>query len=196
MKESYVFLADGFEEIEALTTVDVLRRAGMPVRTVSISSSLLVTGAHNIPVTADALYDATLFSDPEWLILPGGMPGASNLHDFAPLIGLLRRQLDSPDGKIAAICAAPAVVLGQEGMLEGRKATCYPGFEQDLNGAQYVDARVVTDDKFVLANGPSSALDFALAIVAKQLGEEKSFEIANQMLLYPKSEQQPDNIFG
>lgn len=196
MKESFLFLADGFEEIEALTTVDVLRRAGMPVRTVSITSSLLVTGAHNVQVTADAIYDATLFTDPEWLILPGGMPGASNLHDFAPLLGLLKRQFESPHGKIAAICAAPAVVLGAEGLLKGRRATCYPGFEHDLKGAEYIDQRVVCDDKFVLANGPSSALLFALTIVSKQLGEEKSLEVASQMLLYPKSEEQPDNIFG
>ena len=196
MKESFLFLADGFEEVEALTTVDVLRRAGMPVRTVSITSNPMVTGAHGIQVKADVLYDATIFSDPAWLILPGGMPGATNLHDFAPLIGLLNRQYESADGKIAAICAAPAVVLGAEGLLRGRKATCYPGFESDLKGAEYVDARVVTDDKFVLANGPSSALKFGLAIVAKELGEEKSMEIANQMLLYPNSEDYPDNIFG
>ena len=102
MKESFLFLADGFEEVEALTPVDVLRRAGMPVRTVSITSSQLVTGAHGVTVKADAIYDPALFSDPAWLILPGGMPGATNLHDFSPLIGLLRRQLESKDGRMAA----------------------------------------------------------------------------------------------
>ncbi|MDE6393058.1 MAG: DJ-1/PfpI family protein [Muribaculaceae bacterium] len=196
MKESFLFLADGFEEVEALTAVDVLRRAGMPVKTVSITSSQLVTGAHGITVKADVLYDTTHFTDPAWLILPGGLPGADNLHDFAPLVGLLRRQAESENGRIAAICAAPAVVLGEEGMLKGRKATCYPGFEDRLRGAEYVDTRVVCDGKFVLGNGPASALKWALAIVAQELGEEKMFNIANQMLFYPKSTENPDNIFG
>lgn len=196
MRESFLFLADGFEEIEALSTVDILRRAGMPVRTVSITSNAMVTGAHGISVKADVIYDATLFTDPAWLILPGGMPGASNLHDFAPLQGLLKSQFDSKTGRIAAICAAPAVVLGAEGFLKGREATCYPGFESYLDGAEYVDRKVVVDDKFVLANGPGSATKFALAIVAEELGEEKSRAIAGDMLLYPTSTENPDNIFG
>lgn len=196
MRDSFVFLADGFEEVEALTAVDVLRRAGMPVKTVSITSSLLVTGAHGITVTADVLYDATLFKNPAWLILPGGLPGADNLHDFYPLTGLLKRQAESADGHIAAICAAPAVVLGVEGLLRGHKATCYPGFEGKLKGAEYVDEPVVTDGKFVLGNGPASALKWALAIVEAELGEERMFNIANQMLLYPVSGVNPDNLFG
>lgn len=196
MKESFLFLAEGFEEIEALTAVDVLRRAAMPVKTVSITSSPLVTGAHGITVKADVLYDATHFTDPAWLILPGGLPGADNLHDYAPLLGLLRGQAESSKGRIAAICAAPAVVLGVEGLLEGHRATCYPGFESKLKGADYVDRPVVYDDKFVLGNGPSSALKWALTIVEKELGEEKMFNIANQMLLYPKSNTNPDNLFG
>jgi 4-methyl-5(b-hydroxyethyl)-thiazole monophosphate biosynthesis len=196
MKESFVFLAEGFEEVEALTAVDVLRRAGMPVKTVSITSSQLVTGAHGITVKADVIYDSTMFKDPAWLILPGGLPGADHLHDYSPLLGLLRQQCESRHGRIAAICAAPAVVLGEEGLLKGRTATCYPGFEDKLKGAKYVDTAVVSDDKFVLGNGPASALPWALAIVAKELGEAKSFNIANQMLLYPLSTEHPDNIFG
>lgn len=196
MKESFLFLAEGFEEIEALTAVDVLRRAGIPVKTVSITSSPLVTGAHGITVKADVLYDATHFTDPAWLILPGGLPGADNLHDYAPLLGLLRGQAESGKGRIAAICAAPAVVLGVEGLLEGRCATCYPGFEGKLRGADYVDRPVVYDDKFVLGNGPASALKWALTIVEKELGEEKMFNVANQMLLYPNSNANPDNLFG
>lgn len=196
MKESFVFLADGFEEIEALTPVDVLRRAGMPVRTVSITSSRQVTGAHGVIVTADVLFDTTLFTNAAWLILPGGMPGAENLHNFSPLLGLLQQQVSSESGRIAAICASPAVVLGQEQMLKGRQATCYPGFDDKLIGATYVDTPVVTDDKFVLGNGPASALVWALSIVAKELGEEKSFNVANGMLLYPNSDEQPDNYFG
>ena len=196
MTESYVFLAEGFEDVEALTPVDVLRRAEMPVKTVSITSSLQVKSAHGVVVTADVLYDNTMFKDPAWLILPGGMPGASNLYEFAPLQGLLKNQLASKDGRIAAICASPAVVLGQLGLLKGRKATCYPGFEKMLKGAEYVDRRVVWDDKFVLGNGPSSALKWALRILAQSAGEEKMLAIANAMLLYPKGKDSIDNFFG
>lgn len=196
MRESFVFLANGFEEIEALTVVDVLRRADMPVRTVSITSSQLVTGAHGVTVKADVIFDSTLLTNAEWLILPGGMPGATNLHDFDPLIGALKAQYESETGRIAAICASPAVVLGQEGLLKGRKATCYPGFEKMLKGATYVDERVVADDKFVLGNGPATALVWALKIVTNTLGEEKSLNVANGMLLYPVSPDQLANLFG
>lgn len=185
MKESFLFLAEGFEEVEALTAVDVLRRAGMPVKTVSITSALQVKGAHGVIVSTDVLYDNTMFRDAAWLILPGGLPGADNLHDYSPLIGLLRNQLESKRGRIAAICAAPAVVLGAEGMLRGRRATCYPGFESKLLGAEYVDAPVVRDDKFVLGNGPANALLWALTIVEEELGQEKAANVANGMLVYP-----------
>lgn len=185
MKESFLFLAEGFEEVEALTAVDVLRRAGMPVKTVSITSALQVKGAHGVIVSADVLYDNTMFRDAAWLILPGGLPGADNLHDYSPLIGLLRNQFESMRGRIAAICAAPAVVLGAEGMLRGRRATCYPGFESKLLGAEYVDAPVVRDDKFVLGNGPANALLWALTIVEEELGQEKAANVANGMLVYP-----------
>lgn len=196
MKESFVFLAEGFEEVEALTPVDVLRRAGMPVRTVSVTSSRQVTSSHGVSVIADVIYDNTLFSDPAWLILPGGMPGATHLHEFAPLQGLLKAQLASRHGRIAAICASPGVVLGQLGLLKGRKATCYPGFEHLMTGAQYVDERVVGDDKFVLGNGPSSALLWALRIVADTLGEQAMNKVANGMLLYPEENASLANYFG
>lgn len=194
MNQSFVFLAEGFEEVEALTAVDVLRRAGMEVKTVSITSSLQVKGAHGITVTADLLYDNTLFRNPAWLICPGGLPGAQNLHDFAPLQGLLRRQLESPTGRIAAICAAPALVLGEEGLLKGRKATCYPGFESHLKSAEYVDAPVVTDDKFVLGNGPANAMIWALHIVAAELGEQKAESVGAGLLLYQPRD--CDEYFG
>lgn len=196
MNESFLFLAEGFEEIEALTAVDVLRRAGIPVKTVSITSALQVKGAHGITVTADVLFDNTLFSSAEWLILPGGMPGATNLYNCAPLQGLLRRQAQSGKGRIAAICAAPAVVLGQMGLLEGRSATCYPGFENLLKGANAVSAPVTTDDKFVLGNGPANALPWALAIVKEARGENMATQVANGMLLYPKSNNEVENYFG
>lgn len=196
MKESFVFLAAGFEEIEALTVIDVLRRAGMKVHTVSITSSLQVRGAHGVTVNADLLYDNTLFADPEWLILPGGMPGATNLYEFAPLQGLLKNQADSKDGRIAAICAAPAVVLGQLGLLEGEKATCYPGFGDMIKGAELIDAPVVTSNKFVLGNGPANALPWALSIVMEARGKEAAAKVASGMLYYPTELNPQVNYFG
>ena len=196
MKESFLFLAEGFEEIEALTAVDVLRRAGIAVKTVSITSSLQVKGAHGVVVNADVLFDNTLFSSAEWLILPGGMPGATNLYEFAPLRGLLQRQSDSANGRIAAICAAPAVVLGQLGLLKGKTATCYPGFEEMLVDAKVSEAPVVVDGKFVTANGPSTAMRWALTIVKETKGTDVAVQVANGMLLYPKSNAGLGNFFG
>lgn len=185
MNTSYIFLAEGFEEIEALTVVDVMRRAGMDVKTVSITDSHTVMGAHGIPVTTDVLYDNTDFITPEWLIIPGGMPGAANLSMFAPLNTLLINQAIS--GKIAAICAAPAVVLAPLGILEGKEATCYPGFEKKMTGAVLRDSPVISLDRLITANGPSAALRFALAIVANSMGEAVAQEVGSGMLFYPKS---------
>lgn len=196
MKEAFVFLADGFEEIEALTAVDVLRRAGMSVKTVSITSSLCVTGAHGVTVGADVLFDPSLFTNPDWLVLPGGMPGAKNLYEFAPLQGLLCRQAESEKGRIAAICAAPAVVLGQLGLLENHRATCYPGFEEMLKGAKVESKPIVVDGKFVLANGPANALIWALRIVRETFDNNFSDKLANDMLLYPRSVKDIDHYFG
>lgn len=196
MKESFVFLAAGFEEIEALTVIDVMRRAGMNVQTVSITSALQVRGAHGVTVNADVLFDNTLFSDPEWLVLPGGMPGATNLYEFGPLQGLLKTQAESKNGRIAAICAAPAVVLGQLGLLNGKKATCYPGFEHLMEGAEPVDQPVVVSDKFVLGSGPAWALPWALTLVMEARGREASAKVASGMLYYPEELNPQDNFFG
>lgn len=196
MKESFLFLAEGFEEIEALTAIDVLRRAGIQLKTVSITSALQVRGAHGVTVTADVLFDNTLFSSPSWLILPGGMPGATNLYGYAPLLGLLRRQAESACGRIAAICASPAVVLGQSGLLKGRKATCYPGFEDMLEGAECQAAPVVVDGKFVTGNGPANSLNWALTIVKEEKGAEAAVQIANGMLLYPGDDAGLGDYFG
>ncbi len=195
MKDSFIFLADGFEEIEALTVIDVLRRADIPARTISITSSRQVTGAHGVNVTADCIYDSTLFGNVEWLILPGGMPGATNLYEFDPLKGLLKHHVENR-GQVAAICAAPAVVLGQLGLLKGKKATCYPGFEQLCEGAEMIDSPVVKYENFVLGNGPANALLWALEIVRQQKGDLVATQIANGMLLYPRSEEDTDFYFG
>lgn len=195
MKQSFVFLAEGFELIEAMTPVDVMRRAGLDVKTVSITSSRVVKSAQEVSVNADLIFDPTLFKNPAWLILPGGMPGATNLYEFAPLAGLLKNQMNSADGRIAAICAAPAVVLGQLGLLKGRSATCYPGFEHLLTGAKFTDAPVVCDDKFVLGNGPANALNWALEIVSQTLGRTPAEHVAGGMLAF-RNCNEIENYFG
>lgn len=186
MKESYLFLAEGFEEVEALMTVDIMRRAGMEVTTVAIDNYEVVTGAHGVPVVADALLDeldltsADALDNVEWLILPGGMPGASNLSACAPLVSALKAH-NSCGGKIAAICASPAVVLSAHGLLVGRRATCYPGFE--CQGASLTAERVTVDRNIVTANGPSSASNFALEIVRQSVGDEAAIQVAAGMLI-------------
>ena len=197
MKDSFVFLADGFEEIEAISVIDILRRAGIPVTTVSITASLQVRGAHGVTVVADVLYDSTIFTDAEWLIFPGGLPGATNLYEFAPLQGLIKNQAESEHGRMAAICAAPGEVLGQLGVLRGEKFTCYPGFEEKVDGGIHEEAKVVVSGKYVTANGPSSATLWALKIVEETLGEDKASEVASGMLLYPpKTTHDTVNMFG
>lgn len=182
MNTSFVFLADGFEEIEALTVVDVLRRAAMPVTTVSVSASRMVTGAHSVKVEADAVIADVNGEGAEWLICPGGMPGATNLAQCNHLSQMLGWQFHS-GGKIAAICAAPAVVLSPLGILAGRRATCYPGFEQMCPDAILDDGPVVSLPTLVTANGPAAATRFALAIVATSLGAKKADEVAQGMLV-------------
>lgn len=182
---SFIFLAEGFEEIEALTVVDVMRRAGMDIKTVAVTAAKEVTGAHGIKVTADLTFKEADFSDTEWLIIPGGMPGASNLASFEPLCELLR--IHAPKGKVAAICAAPAVVLAPLGILDGKEATCYPGFEKECTKAIMRDVPVVALDNLITANGPSAAMRFALAIVANSLGATVAQQVGSGMLYYPKS---------
>ena len=186
MHRSFIFLAEGFEEIEAITPTDVLRRAGMDVKTVSITDRHQVTGAHGITVVADLTFDEANFENAEWLIIPGGLPGAENLHNFEPLNDLLRKQ--AVEGKIAAICASPAMVLAPLGLLDGKEATGYPGTEEGLRarGAITRDERVVSLDRIITANGPTSALRFALAIVANSLGAHVAQEVGSAMLVYGK----------
>ena len=185
MKTSFIFLANGFEEIEAITAVDVLRRAGINVKTVSITDSLQVKGAHDVTVNADLLFANTDFSDAYWLILPGGMPGATNLAACTHLNELLLSHYKK-NGKIAAICAAPAVVLAPLGITDGKEATCYPGFEEKMNKAKKAIEPVVITKNLITAAGPSAAMQFALAIVSVSIDENTAYEIAAGMLLYPQ----------
>ncbi|MCM1504569.1 MAG: DJ-1/PfpI family protein [Muribaculum sp.] len=184
MNTSYLFLAEGFEEIEAIAPVDIMRRAGMTVYTVSITDDLIVKGAHGMEIKADKLISEIDSYDAEWLILPGGMPGATNLAACGELSDILKNQWIK-GGKIAAICASPAVVLGPLGILRGQDATCYPTFRADLvkSGAKYVDQRVVESGNLVTSNGPSSALLFGYSIVSITLGNDVASSVASGMLV-------------
>ena len=185
MKSSYLFLAPGFEEVEALTPVDVMRRAGIDVKTVSVTASRDVEGAYGVTVKADMTFDEADFSDCDWLVLPGGMPGATNLYECKPLCSLLLKH-NAEGGHIAAICASPAVVLGGLGLLDGKEATCYPGFESVAPKSIFPDRKVVVSGNIVTANGPSSALVFALAIVAEAMGDSVAKQVGEGMLFYEK----------
>lgn len=186
MKTSYVFLAPGFEEIEALGTVDALRRGGITVKTVSITDENTVVGAHGIPVVADIKFDE-IDDNPDWLILPGGMPGATNLFNCEPLTNLLIEH-HKAGGHIAAICASPGVVLGQLGLLNGETATCYPGFDDLCAGATMKDVRSVVSGQFVTANGPSSTLNLVYEILKINRDKQTADEVMQGMLLFPKQQ--------
>ena len=159
----YVLLADGFEEIEALTPVDMLRRAGCEVRTVGIGKKT-ITGAHGIPVCADLVSDEATADGVRMVILPGGMPGTKHLAASAFVEETLVH-VSREGGYLAAICAAPTV-LAKYGYLKGKRATCYPGFEKELSGAVYTDLPVVTDGKIVTAKDMTEALSFSVALLS------------------------------
>lgn len=177
----YAFFADGFEEIEALATIDTLRRAGLEVQIVSVTPDEMVVGAHDISVLCDVKFDDCDFSDAKLLFLPGGMPGAATLDKHAGLRELILDFAKS-NKPIAAICAAP-MVLGKLGLLKGRKATCYPSFEQYLEGAECVGELVVKDGNIVTGMGPGASMDFALALVEVLVGKDKVKELEEAMCI-------------
>lgn len=171
-----VLLADGFEEIEALTPVDMLRRAGADVKTVGVTSKIAV-GSHGIPVVCDITPDEIPMNDVSMAIFPGGMPGALNL-DAAPCTDEIISSVLARGGRIAAICAAP-LVFGRRGLLNGKRATCYPGFENELVGAICTDEGVVTDGQITTAKAMGVALDFAKELVALAVSAEASKKISD-----------------
>ena len=177
MKPSYIFLTTGFEEIEAIATIDVLRRAGLNVVTVSVESSRQVEGSHGVVVTADTLLEANDYSDSSILILPGG---TVRLGEFDFLNKLLVSQ-NNVGKPIAAICAAPSL-LGKLGILEGKEATCYPSFEGYLQGAKVVDKRVAVGGNVITGRGPGCTVEFALKIVEVLLGQAKRQEVAEALI--------------
>jgi 4-methyl-5(b-hydroxyethyl)-thiazole monophosphate biosynthesis len=181
--QAFLFLAQGFEEIEAIATLDILRRGGLQVRSVSVTGNTVVAGAHNIPVTADVLFENVDFSSGEILILPGGMPGTNNLNVHAGLKALLQQYYTG--GKyLAAICAAP-LILGDLGLLQGKRAVVYPGYEEHLVGATIPDDNMVVDGRIITGRGPGCVFEFALGVLAVLLEKEKVDAVARGMFPIP-----------
>ncbi len=182
MKKVYVFLADGFEDVEALIPVDVWRRGGLDVTTVSISDFPLVNSAHGVNIEADIMFEQGEFSDADLIFLPGGMPGASNLFAHK---GVCKAVVDqfAAGKKVAAICASPAVVLAPLGILEDKKATCYPGFESALaeNNATYTGALFTVDGNVTTGEGPAAAFPFAYELLSQLVNKQTADQIAEGM---------------
>jgi 4-methyl-5(b-hydroxyethyl)-thiazole monophosphate biosynthesis len=191
MKGTYVFLADGFEISEALTTVNMLRRGGVNVKTVSIYDDRIVTSSNRIPVVADMAFGefraSTTFGPclpTDVMIFPGGMPGSSNLAAFPKLMDIMLQHYEA-GGTLAAICAAPSVVLGLLPTLEGKKMTCYDGFEEALQakGAEYVKEGIVVDGNIITGRGPGWAVEFGLAILSLIKGQETADKVKAGLML-------------
>ena len=174
-----VLLAEGFEEIEALTPVDILRRCGLDVRTVGVTG-MSVKGSHGISVDCDMTPEEVPLSEVSMAIFPGGMPGALNL-DAAPFTDRVIEAVTGNGGRLAAICAAP-LVFGRRGLLLGKRATCYPGFEKELTGATVSEAGVVTDGNITTAKGMGVSLDFSLELARLLCGEKKAEELSSGVM--------------
>jgi len=175
----YILLADGFEEIEALTVVDILRRANVDIKMVSVEDGNSVTGAHGIIVQADISIDMVQKSKMEMLILPGGLPGTDNLEGSAEVINLI--SYANENGKyIAAICAAPKI-LGRLNLLNGKSAICYPGYEGELIGAKIIEKGVVIDENIITAKAAGTAHSFAFAIVEVLCNKQMAQDISKKM---------------
>ncbi len=178
--KGYIFLANGYEEVEALATADVLRRGGVEIALVSMQESREAKGSHGICVLADSTFKEGAYEDADVLILPGGMPGTKTLDGHKGLAEVIKSQFNK--GKlVAAICAAPSV-LGHLGILKGRKATCFPGFEKELGGAEFVDRPAVIDGNVVTGKSMGTAVDFGLAVYAKLCGEDKASELEKRLV--------------
>ncbi len=180
MAKVYVFLADGFEDVEALIPIDVLRRGGVEVITVSTTDFPLVESAHGVAIEADLQFEQCDFADADLLMLPGGMPGAANLYAHE---GVCKAVCDQAAAgkKVSAICAAPAVVLAPLGLLEGKRATCYPGFEQALEGATYTGDLVTVDGNITTAEGPAAAFPYAYELLSQLVNKQVSDQVAEGM---------------
>lgn len=176
----YVHLAQGFEEIEALTIIDLLRRAQLDVQSVSITGDKRVVGTHGVPVEADILYEEADYEGCEMIVLPGGLPGADYLGKHEGLTSHIRCFAET--GKyLAAICAAP-MVFGAQGVLKGKKATIYPGMEERLTGAEPQEDLVVVDGNLITSKGPATAMPFAIRLVEILKGKDAADQLAEGLL--------------
>ncbi|MCR5003938.1 MAG: DJ-1/PfpI family protein [Bacteroidales bacterium] len=191
MKGSYLFLAEGFEETEALATLDVLRRGGLAVKTVSINDKAEVAGSHSIRTVADLTWsefkaeaDFSGASSENVLIFPGGMPGTKNLAADAPLMDIMKEHYNA-GGTVAAICAAPGLVASQLDGLEGKKFTCFDGFQEHMlaKGAVYTKAPAVTDGNLVTGRGAGCAIEFGLAILGHVSGAEAVAKVRQGLMI-------------
>ena len=174
-----VFLAEGFEEVEALTPVDLLRRCGAQVTTVGVGRKT-VCSSHGIAVVADETLGEHDYAGDDMIVLPGGMPGSRNLYASPEVCDAVLEAVRT-DRYVAAICAAPSVVFGGLGILNGKKATCYPGMEDGMTGAQPVNAPYVVDGKIITGRGAGAAMDFALALCEVLFGHEKAASMAKSV---------------
>lgn len=183
-KTSYIFLAPGVEEVEATATVDALRRAEIPVVTVAVADNLQIKGATGQTLLADSLITEVNTADADWLIIPGGDPGAQNLFANSDVKAKILAHYKA-NGRIASICAGPAVVLAPLGVLKGRKATCYPGLGEAINsnGGQYVKQTVVVEPGLITSEGPGTTLPFAIEIIRATKGEDAAAAVASGMLV-------------
>ncbi len=180
MKKTAMLFADGFEEVEALTVVDLLRRAGIGCDIVAVDDAASVTGSHGIAVGADRAFTETPFDAYDALLLPGGQPGTNNLAADGRVLKLLR-EFHAAGKLTAAICAAPTV-LAKAGLLEGKRATCYPGLENRLTGAVAVTESAVTDGTIITSRGLGTAIDFALALVTELDSAEAAETLAHAVV--------------
>lgn len=183
MKKAVIFIAPGFEEVEALTPADVLSRAGANVELISITEDKSVTGAHGLTIVCDRVFEGKPIEEKDIIILPGGIPGARNLQHHVGLTDLINKY---NNGKkwIAAICAAP-MILGEMGILEGRKATCFPGFEHHLKKAHHYPTPAITDGHIITGRGIGAAMEFSIEIIANLYGPEKASELREKMVVPP-----------
>lgn len=179
-KKAYLFLAEGFEECEALIQVDILRRGGVEVTTVSVMDDLYVKSSHAVTIRADRKLCEIDKDAADMLILPGGMPGTTNLGNCSELCELIKKYNDAGK-RIAAVCAAPTV-FGQLGLLQGKKATCYPGMEDKLLGAQVSYDKVVTDGNITTSRGLGTSIPFALELLKLLVSEEASKMISEKIV--------------
>jgi 4-methyl-5(b-hydroxyethyl)-thiazole monophosphate biosynthesis len=177
----YVHLAQGFEEIEAVTVVDILRRGGLDAKTVSVTGQREVTGSHGITLTADLLFEDADYGACEMMVLPGGLPGTTNLQKHKALMETLVGFSES-GRPVAAICAAP-MIFGAMGLVRGKRATIYPGMEDELKGALVQHDLVVEDDGVVTSQGPATAMEFALALLARMAGQKTADRVKGGLLL-------------